>query len=130
MSHPWFAALAIAALALSSPDLAAAASPLDGKTFAVQMMDGDKKMDADAIVFANGFGESPGIAKRYKFEKGKCTTTTVAGGVTFTFAVTSGEHGNVEFTGTVAKDGSISGKRTWSKPDKPPIVHTFTGTVK
>jgi len=130
MSHPWFAVLVIAALALWSSDLAAAASPLDGKTFAVQMMDGDKKMDADSIVFANGFGESPGIAKRYKFQKGKCTTASAAAGVTFTFAVVSPENGNVEFTGTVAKDGSITGKRTWSKPDKPPIVHTFTGMVK
>jgi hypothetical protein len=46
--------------------------------------------------------------------------------VMFRFTMTSAEHGDLLFEGTV-QGKAIQGKRTWSKPGKPPIVHRFTG---
>ena len=101
---------------------------LDGITCQVHMEQDGKPRDTDSLVFANGNGSSPGIAKQYQFTPGTYTATKKGQEVTFTFAVTSAEHGKVEFTG-VFSGATVTGKRTWSKPDKDPIVFTFTGTV-
>lgn len=101
---------------------------LDGITCQVQMAQDGKSRDKDSLVFANGTGSSPGIAKLYQFAPGHYTAARKGHEVTFAFAVTSAEHGKVEFTGVISGT-TVTGTRTWSKPDKDPIVFTFTGTA-
>jgi len=101
---------------------------LDGITCQVQMEQDGKPRDKDSLVFANGNGSSPGIAKQYQFAPGPYTATKKGQDVTFSFAVMSAEHGTVAFTGVIS-GAKVTGKRTWSKPDKDPIVFTFSGTV-
>ncbi len=101
---------------------------LDGITCQVHMAQDGKPRDNDSLVFANGSGTSPGIAKQYQFAPGPYTATKMGQEVTFTFAVMSAEHGKVEFTGVIS-GATVTGKRSWSKPDKEPIVFTFSGTV-
>jgi hypothetical protein len=87
-----------------------------------------KPRDKDSLVFANGTGSSPGIAKQYQFAPGPYTAVKKGQEMTYTFSVTSAEHGTVEFTGVISGT-TVTGKRTWSKPDKDPIVYTFSGTA-
>jgi hypothetical protein len=117
-------------LCLASGGFAAdpASHLLDGITCQLQMAQDGKPRDKDSLVFANGTGTSPGIAKQYQFAPGPYTATRKGQEVTFTVAVMSAEHGTVEFTGVIS-GATVTGKRTWSKPDKDPIVFTFTGTA-
>jgi hypothetical protein len=101
---------------------------LDGITCQVHMEQDGKPRDTDSLVFVNGNGSSPGIAKQYQFAPGPYSATKKGQEVNFTFAVMSAEHGKVEFTGVIS-GAKVTGKRTWSKPDKDPIIFTFTGTV-
>jgi hypothetical protein len=48
------------------------------------------------------------------------------GEAVFRFTMTSAEHGDLLFEGTV-QGRTITGRRTWSKPGKTPIVHRFSG---
>jgi hypothetical protein len=101
---------------------------LDGITCQVHMEQDGKARDTDSLVFAHGNGSSPGIAKQYQFAPGPYTATIKGQQATFAFTVSSAEHGTVAFTGVIS-GATVTGKRTWSKPDKDPIVFTFTGTV-
>ncbi len=101
---------------------------LDGVTCTVQMSQDGKPKDKDTLVFANGTGSSPGIAKAYAFAPAPYTATRKGADAAFAFTVTSAEHGKVEFKGVISGD-QVTGTRTWSKPDKEPIVFNFTGTA-
>jgi hypothetical protein len=112
---------------------AATATPaqsLDGRTFAIDLIEDDtgKAQGKDTVVFANGSGDCETSGRKYGYAKGLCTVLKgkAKGEVTFRFTMTSAEHGDLLFEGTV-QGKAITGKRTWSKPGKPPIVHRFTG---
>jgi hypothetical protein len=108
--------------------LVAAAAPLDGQRFAIDLKEGEKSQGKDTIVFAAGKGDCLTAGTKYKYEKGTYTTTKTPQGMTVTFTMMSVEHGQLVVTGTVIGN-AITGTRTWSKPDKKPLVHQFTGTI-
>ena len=108
--------------------LVAAAAPLDGQRFAIDVKEGEKSQGKDTIVFAAGKGDCLTASAKYKYEKGAYTATKTAQGTTITFTMMSAENSQLVVTGTIAGD-TITGTRTWSKPDKKPIVHHFTGTI-
>lgn len=124
--------LLLAVLGFLSPVLAAAAVPtLDGRSYAVDLVEDDtgKAQGRDTLVFTGGFGECQTAGKKYGYAKGLCTVVgnpKAKAEVTFRFTMTSAEHGELLFEGTV-KGKAVQGKRTWSKPGKTPIVHRFTG---
>ena len=109
---------------------AAAAPTLDGRSFAVELVEEDsgKAQGKDTVGFAAGFGECENAGKKYGYAKGMCKAMKGKNKdeVLFRFTMTSAEHGELLFEGTV-QGRAITGKRTWSKPNKPPIVHRFTG---
>ena len=110
--------------------LAAAAAPLDGQRFAIELKEGEKPQGKDTIVFAAGIGDCLTAGAKYKYEKGAYTVTKAKTGksLSFTFTMISVEHGQLVFTGTVTGE-EIEGTRTWSKPDKQPTIHHFTGRL-
>ena len=107
----------------------ASAADLDGRQFTVTMNDGKRDLPAEQLEFADGKLGAPAIRERYGFADTPYTCTRIKAGAEIAATFTSTKHGQLVITGTVAQDGSISGTRTWSKPDKQPIVHTFTGAV-
>lgn len=110
---------------------AAAHGLLDGTTISAAFVDtSGKKQGEDSLIFAGGVLEAPGIRKAYAFEPASYTTEKGKDGiVSFKATLTSTEHGSLVIEGTITKQ-AITGKRTWSKPGKPPIEHAFTGTLK
>jgi hypothetical protein len=110
--------------------VATAAPSLDGRTFAIDLVEDDtgKAQGKDTLVFVGGSGDCETSGKKYGYAKGLCTVAKgkTKGEVAFRFAMTSPEHGDLLFEGTV-QGKTIQGKRTWSKPGKTPIVHRFTG---
>ena len=108
--------------------LDAAAAPLDGQKYAIELKEGEKPQGKDTIDFAAGKGDCLTAGAKYKYEKGAYTATKGAKGVAFTFTMVSAEHGQLVITGTITGD-TVTGTRTWSKPDKQPLVHSFTGTL-
>lgn len=101
---------------------------LDGISCPVQMSQNGSPKDKDILVFADGTGSAPGLAKAYQFDPGPYAATKAGQKITFSFTVTSAEHGKVEFTGVITGT-TVTGKRVWSKNDNKPIEFTFTGTV-
>lgn len=113
------------------PALQAATVPtLDGRTFPIDLVEDDsgKPQGKDTLVFASGSGECQTAGTKYGYAKGLCKVMKGKNKdeLLFRFTMTSPEHGDLLFEGTV-QGKSITGKRTWSKPGKPPIVHRFTG---
>lgn len=124
----------LALVLLLCPGLHAAqakAPSLDGTTLAVAFSDSaGKAMGEDSIVFADGKLDLPGIRAQFGFEAAACTVTAGKdGALAFTATLTSVKHGSLLVEGSLAK-AKASGKRSWSKPGKEPIVHTFTGAPK
>jgi hypothetical protein len=114
-----------------APMLSAAAAPsLDGRSFVVELVEADsgKAQGKDTLVFAEGSGECQAAGKKYGYAKGLCTVAKgkAKGEMTFRFTMTSAEHGELLFEGSV-QGKAVQGKRTWSKPGKTPIVHRFSG---
>lgn len=124
-----FALLAFLPAALHAA-AATAAPTLDGRSFAIELVEDDtgKAQGKDTLVFAAGSGECEAAGKKYGYAKGLYTAVKgkTKGDVMFRFTMTSAEHGDLVFEGTVQAKG-VQGKRTWSKPGKTPIVHRFTG---
>lgn len=123
--------LTLFALLTLLPALQAAAVPtLDGRSFVVELAeeDGGKPQGKDTIAFAGGSGDCEQAGKKYGYAKGlyKAMKGKNKDEVLFRFTMTSAEHGELLFEGAV-QGGAITGKRTWTKPNKPPIVHRFTG---
>lgn len=123
----------LALLASLLPMLSAATGPmLDGRTFTIDLVEDEsgKAQGKDALVFAKGFGECQVAGKKYGYAKGLCTVAEnkkTRGVVAFRFTMSSAEHGDLLFEGTI-RGKAVEGRRTWSKPGKTPIVHRFTGT--
>lgn len=114
-----------------APVLGAAAAPsLDGRNFVIDLVEDDtgKAQGKDTLVFAEGSGDCQSAGKKYGYAKGVCTVAKgkAKGDMMFRFTMTSAEHGELLFEGTV-KGNAVQGRRTWSKPGKTPIVHRFTG---
>jgi len=111
--------------------LHAAQTPsLDGQKIAVAFADENgKAQGTDELTFADGKLALPAIEKRYKFLPAPCTVSKEGKDIAFTATLKSGEHGQIVITGTITPNGAVSGKRTWGKNDKDPIVHTFTGAL-
>lgn len=105
----------------------AAAGPLDGASFAIQLTGEGKAQGGDVLGFAAGEGDCATAAKKYAYAKGPYKAEKQGKAWTFRFTMSSGEHGDLAFEGRITAEG-VSGTRTWSKPGKTPIVHTFTGT--
>jgi hypothetical protein len=133
--HRWqFGLLVLVCLSLSAMAHAAqvtARGLLDGTTISAAFVDkaGQKQGD-DSLVFTAGALEASGLRKAYAFEPAPYTTEKAKDGtISFKATLTSTEHGSLVIEGTIAKQ-AITGKRTWSKPGKPPIEQTFTGTLK
>jgi hypothetical protein len=114
-----------------SPMLSAAAAPtLDGRSFVIELVESDsgKAQGKDTLVFAEGLGDCQAAGKKYGYAKGQSTVVKgkAKGELTFRFVMASAEHGELLFEGTV-QGKSVQGKRTWSKPGKTAIVHSFSG---
>ena len=125
--------LFVIALIMGMPALQAAAAPtLDGRTFAVELVaEGGAKAEGtgkDVISFIAGFATCEQAGSKYGYAKGACKVMKGKNKdeMVFRFTMTSAEHGELVFEGTI-QGTAISGKRTWSKPDKRPIVHRFSG---
>lgn len=123
--------LLLTLMGLLAPLLSAAAAPaLDGRSFVVDLVEDDtgKAQGKDTLVFAAGSGDCQTAGKKYGYAKGLCTVAKgkAKGDMMFRFTMTSAEHGELLFEGTI-KGTAVQGKRTWSKPGKTPIVHSFTG---
>ncbi len=131
--------LLLALLAWFSPSLCAASAPtLDGRTYAIGLVEADsgKAQGQDTLVFTEGFAECQAAGKKYGYAKGVYTVVAVVAGkgsktkatgeLQFHFSMASAEHGELRFEGTI-QGQTIQGQRTWSKPGKTPIVHRFTG---
>lgn len=114
---------------LLTPFLSAASAPsLDGRTFAITLVEegSGKDQGKDVLAFAGGQGECQAAGRKYGYTKGMCTVTKAKDGLAFRFAMTSPEHGELVFEGVV-QGKAVQGTRTWSKPGKTAIVHRFTG---
>lgn len=109
---------------------ATATASLGGRSFVIDLVEDDtgKAQGKDTLVFAAGSGECQAAGKKYGYAKGLCTVIKgkAKGELMFRFTMTSAEHGELVFEGTVQAKG-VQGKRIWSKPGKTPIVHRFTG---
>jgi hypothetical protein len=101
---------------------------LDGVTCQVRMSHDGSTQDKDTLVFSDGTGVAPGLAKAYQFDPGPYTVTRSGQDAAFAFTLTSAEHGQVAFTGVIT-GATVTGKRVWTKNANKPIVFTFTGTV-
>jgi hypothetical protein len=109
---------------------AAQAPSLDGQKITVAFADEQgKAQGTDELTFTEGKLALPAIEKRYKFLPAPCTVSKEGKDIAFTATLKSGEHGQIVVAGTITPDGTVSGKRTWGKNDKDPIVHTFTGKL-
>lgn len=118
--------LTLLCLAAVLSTAAAAAGPLDGRSIAVAFSEGDQAMDQDHLVFAEGKLGLPGCEKQFGFGSAAYTAKPAAKGkAAFEAVLTSAKHGNLAVTGLITEDGTVEGTRTWSKPGKDPIVHTF-----
>jgi hypothetical protein len=115
------ALLCLAALA------GAAAGPLDGSSFAIQLASDGKAQGADVLAFAGGEADCVAAARKYAYAKAAYQAEKQGKAWSFRFTMTSAEHGDLAFAGRITAEG-VTGTRTWSKPGKTPIVHTFTGT--
>jgi uncharacterized protein YfiM (DUF2279 family) len=121
--------LLLACGVLFAPFASAAAAPsLDGRAFAIALVeDGSgKDQGKDVLAFAGGQGECQNAGRKYGYAKGMCTVTKTKDRLAFRFAMTSAEHGELVFEGVV-HGKTVQGTRTWSKPGKTPIVHRFSG---
>jgi uncharacterized protein YfiM (DUF2279 family) len=119
----------VACLVLLAPFASAAAAPsLDGRAFAITLVEegSGKDQGKDVLAFAGGQGECQNAGRKYGYAKGMCTVTKAKDGLSFRFAMTSAEHGELVFEGVV-QGKAVQGTRSWSKPGKTPIVHRFTG---
>jgi len=126
---PRLSALLLAAVLVAAAGGANAAA-LDGMRFNVQFSADGKTQDKDVIVFDAGKAACPGIANQFQFTPAAYTSERSGESMTFAFTLSSAKHGAVAVTGSIARNGAVSGTRTWSKPDKDPIAHTFTGAVE
>jgi len=118
--------LILLAFAAVLSTVAAASGPLDGKTIAVAFSEGAKAMDQDQLVFAAGKLGLPGCEKQFGFAPAAYTAKPAAKGkAAFEAVLTSTKHGTLAVTGLITEAGTVEGTRTWSKPGKDPIVHTF-----
>jgi hypothetical protein len=115
------ALLCLAALA------GAAVGPLDGSSFAIQLASEGKAQGSDVLSFAGGEADCAAAAGKYAYAKAAYQAEKQGKAWTFRFTMTSGEHGDLAFQGKITAEG-VTGTRTWSKPGKTPIVHTFAGT--
>ena len=113
--------LCLAALA------SAAAGPLDRSSFAIQLTGEGKGQGSDVLAFVGGEGDCATSGKKYAYAKGAYKAEKQGKAWNFRFTMSSAEHGDLAFEGKITADG-VTGTRTWSKPGKPPIVHTFIGT--
>jgi uncharacterized protein YfiM (DUF2279 family) len=115
--------------AVLAPLLSAAAAPsLDGRSFAIALVeDGSgKDQGKDVLAFAAGLGECQTAGRKYSYAKGMYTVTKAKDGLAFRFSMVSAEHGELTFEGVV-QGKAVQGTRTWSKPGKTAILHRFTG---
>lgn len=118
--------------ALVSTIHAAVTPTLDGRSFTIDLVEeaGGKAEGTgkDTLRFADGFGDCGHASKSYGYAKGmyKVMKGKNKDQMLFRFTMTSAEHGELLFAGTV-QGRTITGTRTWSKPNKPAIVHRFTG---
>ena len=121
----------LAFLGFLTPMLSAAAAPsLDGRSFVIELVEHDsgKAQGKDTLVFAEGFGDCQAAGKKYGYAKGLSTVVKgkAKGELAFRFVMTSAEHGELLVEGTI-QGKTVQGKRTWSKPGKTAIVHSFSG---
>jgi hypothetical protein len=112
----------------------ASEGPLDGHRYTIDFVANkddpvDRPAGSDSLIFTAGTAECAKAGKAYGYAPGTYKATAKKGLVTFTFTVVSAKHGQVTFAGQIAgKD--IKGTRTWSKPGKANIVHTFAGKLE
>ena len=108
--------------------LFAAAAPLDGQHFAIDLKDGEKVQGNDTIALAAGKGDCLTVAAKYNYEKGDYVATQTAQGMAVTFTLMSEKNGQLVISGTINGD-TITGTRTWSKINKKTLVHHDLGTI-
>ena len=69
--------------------LFAAAAPLDGQHFAIDLKDGEKVQGNDTIALAAGKGDCLTVAAKYNYEKDDYVATQTAQGMAVTFTLMS-----------------------------------------
>ena len=120
------------ALSCCLSSVQAAVATLDGRQFAIALVEADtgKAQGTDVLSFAAATGECQAAAQKFGYAKGLCTVAKAAngpaGGLSFRFTMSSAEHGELRFQGVV-KGEVVEVTRTWSKPGKSAIVHRFSG---
>jgi len=123
--------LAAALVLLWSPAPAAAAEkgPLDGKTFAGEMMEkGKAKGDQDTFVFKDGKFRST-ACDAYGFTETAYTAAVSDIATTFEAVATSPKEGTMKWKGTVKRD-SVEGTAVWTKKGQADAIYTFKGALK
>ena len=123
--------LALLCLGVTPAVRAADSGPLDGVTASVAFSDkAGKKQGSDKLVFAAGKLALPGLQKQFAFTPAAYTVVQDKDGtVEFKATLTSTEHGSLAISGKIAKQ-QVTGTRSWSKPGKEAIEHSFSGTAK
>lgn len=124
---PCFRHLSVIALLCLAALASAAVGPLDGSSFTIQLTGEGKAQGSDVLSFVAGDGDCATAGKKYAYAKGAYKAEKQAKTWSFRFTMHSDEHGDLAFEGKVTPEG-VTGTRTWSKPGKTPIVHTYTGT--
>jgi hypothetical protein len=122
------AASALATLLIGAFPLAAA-GPLDGKTFSVQMgKKGKASSKPDDLMFADGTFRST-ACDAYGFTAAPYEGKQEGDKSTFTANAKSPKQGTMSWTGTVQGD-AVSGEATWSRVRRQPVRYWFKGSLK
>ena len=129
MTAFWIGLALSAALLVAWAVPAAAAVPLDGKTFVGQMTEkGKTKGNKDTFTFKDGKFRST-ACDAYGFTATEYTVTSKDGVTTFEATAQSPKEGTMKWKGTV-KDGTVEGSAVWTKMGQADMNYTFKGTEK